>query len=86
MAVRDDHDLGTFPFVLGGMSFIPLVGVLFGLIAITWGLITWRSGGRKLAILSVCGIACSVILYSGLFYFGLWERGGIYAARWRKSA
>ena len=53
MAGRSDRDLGTLPFVLGGMSFIPLVGVLFGLIAITWGLITRRSGGRKLALILI---------------------------------
>jgi len=30
--------LGTLPYVLGGMSFIPLIGVLFGIVSIVWGL------------------------------------------------
>ena len=31
---EQQEKLGTFPFVIGGMSFIPLIGVLFGLVAI----------------------------------------------------
>ena len=73
-----EEKLGTFPFVIGGMSFIPLVGVLFGLVAIFWGLITKKSGGTKLALTGCGGISLSVALYSSLFYFGLVQRGGIY--------
>lgn len=36
--------LGTFPFVIGGMSFIPLLGVVFGLVAIVWGLFSKKDG------------------------------------------
>ena len=32
--------LGAFPYVLGGLSFIPAIGVVFGVSAITWGLVT----------------------------------------------
>jgi hypothetical protein len=60
------------------MSFIPYFGVLFGLIAVTWGLITGKNGGRKLALIGMGGIVCSVILYQGIYYKLYRERGGIY--------
>jgi len=70
--------LGTFPFVIGGMSFIPLIGVLFGIVAIVWGLVTKKLGGKKLALIGAGGIAFTIVLYSALFYFGFVQRGGIY--------
>ncbi len=70
--------LGTFPYVIGGVSFIPGIGIIFGIIAITWGLVTKKLGGKKLAIIGACGIGFSVILYSSLFYFGFVQRGGVY--------
>jgi hypothetical protein len=70
--------LSGFPFVIGGLSFIPLIGVLFGIAAIIWGLVTRRRGGRKLALVGAGGIAFTVLLYGGLFYFGFVQRGGIY--------
>src|SRR5258708_29502536 len=65
-------------FVLGGLSFIPLVGVRLGIVVIVWGLITKKVGGWKLALLGLGGILCSGLLYGGLFYFGFVQRGGIY--------
>ncbi len=70
--------LGAFAFVIGGMSFIPLVGVFFGLIAIVWGLVTKKTGGKKLALIGGGGISFTILLYSALFYFGFVQRGGIY--------
>lgn len=70
--------LSSFPFVIGGLSFIPLIGVLFGVIAIIWGLVTKKTGGKKLALIGGGGIVFTVILYSALFYFGMVQRGGIY--------
>jgi hypothetical protein len=75
---KEDKRLGCFPFVIGGLSFVPLVGVLFGLAAIVWGLIARKRGGGKLALVGAAGIAFSVILYGGFFYFGFIQRGGIY--------
>ena len=69
---------GRFAFVAAGMSFIPVIGILFGLIAVALGLVRWKSGGRKLALIGAGGIAFSFILYGGLFYFGFVQRGGIY--------
>jgi hypothetical protein len=70
--------LGTFPYVIGGVSFIPGIGIIFGIIAITWGLVTPKLGGKKLSIIGACGIGLSVILYGSLFYFGFVQRGGVY--------
>ena len=78
VADTEKRKLGTFPFVVGGMSFIPLVGVLFGVVAIAWGLVTKRGGGKKLAIIGAPGIACTFIIYGSLFYFGFVQRGGVY--------
>ena len=70
--------LGCFPYVLGGLSFIPLVGVSFGIVVIIWGLIKLKQGGWKLILLGACGILFTVVLYGTLFYKGFVERGGIY--------
>lgn len=75
---EEQEKLGAFPYVIGGISFIPALGVLFGVIAITWGLVTRKAGGRKLAIIGACGIGFSVLIYGSLFYFGFVQRGGIY--------
>ena len=70
--------LGKFPFVVGGMSFIPGFGVLFGLIAIVWGLVTKKTGGKKLALIGATGIAFGALLYAAFYYFAVVQRGGIY--------
>ena len=75
---EQQEKLGAFPFVIGGMSFIPMIGVLFGLVAIVWGLTTKKAGGRKLAFIGGGGITLTVVLYSTLFYFGFVQRGGVY--------
>lgn len=65
-------------YVVGGLAYIPLIGVLFGLAAVVWGLTTRKEGGRKLAWIGAGGIAVTVILYAALFYFGFVRRGGVY--------
>jgi hypothetical protein len=75
---EQQEKLGAFPFVIGGMSFIPLIGVLFGLVAIVWGLSTKKAGGKKLALIGGGGIIFTVIPYSALFYFVSMQRGGVF--------
>jgi hypothetical protein len=75
---EQQEKLGTFPFVIGGMSFIPVIGVVFGFVAIVWGLATKKAGEKKLALIGGGGIALTVVLYSVLFYFGFVQRGGVY--------
>jgi Type II secretion system (T2SS), protein G len=78
--------LGAPAFVLGGLSFIPLLGVPFGIAAIVWGLVTSKKGGKTLALVGTGGIALTFVLYGGLFYFGMVQRGGIYDDLRRKMA
>jgi hypothetical protein len=73
-----DEKLGGFPFVIGGLSFIPLVGIPFGIVALIWGITTRKLGGMKLALIGSLGIIFTVVLYGGLFYFGFVKRGGLY--------
>lgn len=73
-----EKKLGAFPFVIGGLSYIPLIGVLFGIVAIIWGIVTKKPGGKKLALIGGGGITFSVVLYSALFYFSFVQRGGVY--------
>jgi hypothetical protein len=75
---REDKGLGCLPFVIGGLSFFPLLGVAFGIAAIIWGLSARQRGGMKLALIGAAGIMFSVLLYGGIFYFGFVQRGGIY--------
>jgi hypothetical protein len=70
--------LGAAPYVVAGLSFIPLVGVIFGLAAIVWSLVTRKAGRLKLGLIGGGGILFTIALYGGLFFFGFVERGGIY--------
>ena len=77
-ASSDQNKIGVFPYIIAGMSFIPLIGVLFGIIAIVWGIIALNRGGKRLIIIGLLGITLTVTLYSSLYYFGFVKRGGIY--------
>lgn len=78
--------LGGLPFVIGGLSFIPLLGLPFGLIALVWGLTTKKAGGKKLALTAIFGIMFTLALYGGMFYFGFAKRGGLYDELRARSA
>ncbi len=75
---EEQKKLGVFPYVIGGISFIPGIGIIFGIIAIIWGFVTKKIGGKKLSIIGACGIGFSVIIYGSLFYFGFVQKGGVY--------
>ena len=75
---KNNEKLGAFPYVIGGLSFIPLIGILFGIISIIWGIFTKKTGGKKLIIIGTIGISVTVLAYGGLFYFGFVQRGGVY--------
>lgn len=77
--IRNEKEkLGCAPYAIGGASFIPLLGVPLGLVAIVWGLVKIKAGGVKLAIIGACGILFTIALYGTLFYKGFVEEGGIY--------
>lgn len=66
---------GCLGYVIGGMSFIPLLGVIFGIVAIVWG---FKSRNSKLKYIGSAGILFTVIIYSSLGYFSFVQEGGIY--------
>jgi hypothetical protein len=71
----EGKQVGWVAYVCGGLAFIPCLGVPFGLVAIVLGVMRKT---RMLVILGISGIAFTFILYGGLFYFGMMQRGGMY--------
>lgn len=67
--------LGCLAYVIGGMSFIPLIGVLFGIITIIWGFIAKNT---KLKLVGFAGIMSTIILYGALGYMGFVQEDGVY--------
>lgn len=63
-------------WVFGGLSFIPLIGVFFGIVAIIIGA-TKKIKGQ--IFLGAAGILFTVIIYGSLFYFGFVAKTGVYA-------
>lgn len=57
--------LGFFPYVLGTMSVLPEIGFLFGIVAIVWGLVTKKSGGKLLAAIGAIGTVVPAIYRGG---------------------
>ena len=53
---KQKEKLGVFPYVVGGISYIPLIGVPIGIITIIYGLITRKRGGKILALIGAGGI------------------------------
>lgn len=66
---------GCLAYVIGGMSFIPLIGVVFGIIMIIWGFVAKNT---KLKLVGLAGIMMTVILYGALAYMGFVQEDGVY--------
>ena len=49
---ESDKRLGAFPYVIGGLSYIPLIGVIFGIISIVWGLLRRGKAARHWRLLA----------------------------------
>lgn len=54
---------GTGAFVLSGISFIPLIGVIPGIICIINAIISRKENSKKLGLIGFSGIMVTVILY-----------------------
>jgi hypothetical protein len=65
-------------YAFGAASFIPLMGIVVGIIAIVIGMSSKKAGGRLLALLGAGGILFTFVVYGSLFYFGFMQRGGVY--------
>lgn len=69
--LQDHHrTLGALPYVVGGLSYIPVAGVLFGAVAVLWGTATRKTGGKELAIVGAGGIAFTAVCCAAAFYIG----------------
>jgi hypothetical protein len=81
--------LASASLILGLVSFIPLIGVLLGLIAIILGIVGLNKikkmdlGGKKMAIagiiLGTLGIVFTFAVYGSLFYYGFVSKTGPFA-------
>ncbi len=67
-------DLNPLNYIIAFLSFIPLVGVIFGIITIVIG---YNKNSNLLKNLGVFGVLTSILLYSLLFYFGF-RNGGTF--------
>lgn len=74
-AAPSEKPLGRVPYAIGGASFIPGIGILFGIIAVVWGI---ARRAWALVALGAGGILLTVVAYGALFYFGFLQRGGVY--------
>ena len=63
-------------WIFGGLSFIPLIGVLFGIIAIIIGAVKKTKGQ---IFLGIAGIIVTILIYGSLYYFGFVANTGVYA-------
>ena len=54
---------GTGAFVLSGISFIPLLGVIPGIICIINALVSRKENSKKLGLIGFSGVMVTVILY-----------------------
>jgi len=69
--LRGHNGISGLAYVPAVASFIPLLGVGFGIAAILWGASKWRGGGKPVAYIGAAGIAFTVLLYGSLFAIGI---------------
>jgi hypothetical protein len=66
---KEESKVTLVEYILGFCSFIPLLGVLLGVLSIVFGALKFKSGGWKLVLLGVGGILFTIGLYGALFFF-----------------
>lgn len=78
--------MGIPAYVIAGLSFIPLFGVLPGLVAVFWGLASKKTGRWIVTSIGLAGICCTIAIYGSLFHFALKEGGGFEQAQSQLSS
>jgi len=73
--VIEKEKVGLVPFVIAWLSFIPIVGVFFALIAIMLGLSSEKEGAKKLTLLGLIGFLYSIVIYGVVIYLELKSQG-----------
>lgn len=84
-----DNKIGTAAIVVACLSFIPGLGVFFGVAAVIMAFIGFANKKRQawlVMLLGVLGIAFTIALYSTLFYMAFEQKGGIYSKLWGQMA
>ncbi|CAA6822792.1 MAG: Unknown protein [uncultured Sulfurovum sp.] len=69
--IEAEEKLGKGPFIIAWMSFIPVLGVFFALIAIMIMLSTEKEGKKRLSVITLVGFIYSVIVFSIFAYYEL---------------
>jgi hypothetical protein len=59
--------LGGEALIAGGLSFVPLFGILFGIAAIAQGLASHTKIGKVLAAVGAAGITFNILLLGRFF-------------------
>jgi hypothetical protein len=62
-----EKKITVLEYILGAGSFIPVIGVLLGLVSIILGSIKFKVGGWKLILMGVFGIFFTVALFGAVF-------------------
>jgi hypothetical protein len=65
---KQGRPLTWFHYIMGAASFIPLLGVLVGILSILWGFQNRRVGGLRILSLGIAGICSTILLYGGIAY------------------
>lgn len=66
---KEESKVSLVEYIFGFCSFIPLVGLLLGVISIVLGALKFKAGGWKLVLLGIGGIIFTILLYGALFFF-----------------
>jgi hypothetical protein len=72
-AAGEEDALGPLPYAIASLSTLPVIGLVFALIAIPWGLTTLPRGGKVVAIIGALGVATQFLLATGAAYLILFR-------------
>src|SRR5665213_4312893 len=67
--VKQVNKITAGEYVIGFCSFIPVLGVVLGLVSVVLGALKFKVGGWKLIALGVSGISFTVVIYASFFLF-----------------
>ncbi|CAA6812214.1 MAG: Unknown protein [uncultured Sulfurovum sp.] len=69
--IASGEKLGKGPFIIAWMSFIPVFGIFFALIAIMIMLSTEKEGKKRLSVIALIGFIYSIIVFTVFAYYEL---------------
>jgi heme/copper-type cytochrome/quinol oxidase subunit 4 len=75
--LKEEDKLGKTPFIIAWMSFIPVFGIFFALIAIMIILSTEKEGKKRLSVIAAIGFVYSIIVVTIFLYMELQRYTGI---------